>query len=134
MREAIRVALGIVTDGDQVLLVERRGIEKGSSCSVLKWAFPGGKIETGESPQEAAIREVAEETGMIVSAEELIDEIQHPEFPVIISYIGCALIEGGKNVRHDPKIEQSIWVQKTKVPTLFTSVLNVKVRDYLERG
>ncbi|NWF36881.1 NUDIX domain-containing protein [Mariprofundus sp. KV] len=48
-------------DGDgNVLLLKR---DSGQHCGDL-WSFPGGKIETGESPKTAAIRELSEETGL----------------------------------------------------------------------
>lgn len=47
--------------GPQVLLVERRG---GAGAFAAAWVFPGGLVEEGETPQQAAIRETAEEVGV----------------------------------------------------------------------
>ncbi len=41
----------------------------------LYWGFPGGKIELGESPLDAAIREVQEEIGITVKEEDIIGSI-----------------------------------------------------------
>lgn len=51
----ICAAGGVVEKNDQVLFIFRRG----------KWDIPKGKIDKGEKPREAAIREVMEETGVI---------------------------------------------------------------------
>lgn len=61
-------AIGIVFDqgNEQVLLVKR--------CDVPVWVFPGGGIEEGESPEEAVVREVREETGLSVEISRKIGE------------------------------------------------------------
>ena len=54
------VAVGVLLlDGDRVLLVQRA-----TPPSVGKWTVPGGKVELGETLEEAAARELAEETGL----------------------------------------------------------------------
>ena len=58
----------IVFRGDDVLLVERG---KGASRGI--WSLPGGHIEAGERAQAAAVREVAEETGVTVAIDALVD-------------------------------------------------------------
>ena len=55
------IALVVPFNGDgNVLLLKR---DSGQHCGDL-WSFPGGKIEPGESPKIAAIRELTEETGL----------------------------------------------------------------------
>ena len=51
------VVVGIITRGDQVLACQRRS----DARYPLKWEFPGGKIERGESPFQALSRELHEE-------------------------------------------------------------------------
>lgn len=41
------------------------------------WEFPGGKVEPGESPEQAAVREVAEETGMRIRLQESLGTVDH---------------------------------------------------------
>lgn len=53
----------VVIKGNKVLLVQR-----GKAPSDGLWAIPGGRIEIGESLQEAAEREILEETGVIIQA------------------------------------------------------------------
>lgn len=52
------IAIILNADKSQVLLVKR--------CDVPIWVLPGGGIEVGETPEEALIREIEEETGYIV--------------------------------------------------------------------
>lgn len=57
--QAIALVVPFNGDGD-VLLLQRNS---DAHCADL-WSFPGGKIEPGESPKTAAIRELTEETGL----------------------------------------------------------------------
>ncbi len=58
----------VVHDGSRVLLVRRR-----FPPNEGRWALPGGLVELGETVEEAAVREVREETGLDVSIEGLLD-------------------------------------------------------------
>lgn len=61
-------AYGLVRDGDRVLLTRlRRSAHEG------RWTLPGGGLDFGERPADAVVREVAEETGLAVRVEELLD-------------------------------------------------------------
>ena len=67
----------IYFDGKKVLLLKRKdNVPYGG-----KWGFPGGGAEKGETPEEAAIRETAEETGIKVLPEDLVflDKVVSPD-------------------------------------------------------
>ena len=55
----------ITNDEGEILLQKR-------SASEEVWGFPGGALELGESAEEAAIREIREETGLLIKVEALI--------------------------------------------------------------
>ena len=78
------VAIGIVTHNDKILMIKRAKKEGN-----LVWAFPGGKIEDGETKEEACIREVYEETGLNVSIIKLLGERIHPDTGIKIAYFLC---------------------------------------------
>lgn len=61
---------GVLIKGQKVLLVQRD--EEECPEAHLKWEIPGGKIELGETPTEALVREFAEETGIKVQVKSLL--------------------------------------------------------------
>jgi len=56
----IEVAAGLLRDGDLVLVCQRLA----SAVHPLRWEFPGGKLEAGESPEACLQRELQEELGI----------------------------------------------------------------------
>jgi len=57
-----RGVIGIISQGEEFLVVRRaEGIARGG-C----WCFPGGHVETGETPRQAVVREMQEELGIVV--------------------------------------------------------------------
>ena len=81
------VAVGaVVIHDNQVLLVKR-----GKPPAEGEWAIPGGNVELGETLQQAAEREILEETGVTVQAKEIIYTFESihkdPEGGVIFHYV-----------------------------------------------
>lgn len=60
------------------------------------WEFPGGKIEDGETPQEAVVREIQEELQVKVKVGELIDTIEYdyPTFHLSMDCFWCEIESG----------------------------------------
>ncbi len=67
------VAAGLIVRDGEVLIGQRRA---GQPMGLL-WEFPGGKIEPGESPQEALARELAEELGIHAEVGPAVTRIRH---------------------------------------------------------
>lgn len=79
---ASRIKLGVavlVRNGNNQVLLEQR-----SDCSL--WGLPGGRIEPGESVREAAVREMAEETGLAIEVERLLGVYSEPTAGRIVTY------------------------------------------------
>jgi len=67
------VSAGLILRGDQILICQR----KAGSPMGLKWEFPGGKIEPGESAEQALRRELEEELGIHASIGTRIAHLRH---------------------------------------------------------
>ena len=86
----IRVAAAVVWHGDRLLLTQR---PPGGPLG-LQWELPGGKIEEGESPEHALVREVREELGIAARALEILEVASHDYahgLEVEIVFVRCEL-------------------------------------------
>jgi len=127
-----KIALGIVIKEDKVLIIQRSKEEKGSNNTKLSWVFPGGEIEKGESPEQAVVREVMEETGYEVSPLKIISERKHPQFPVHIYYLACRLrLNKARSSLLNREIKKKKWVEISKLKDYLTTDLDKKVAKYL---
>ena len=73
------------------------------------WEFPGGKIESGETPEECIVREIREELATVVKAEKILGvvEYDYPAFHLTMHCILCSVVSGDlKLLEH----EDAKWV------------------------
>ncbi len=99
------VAAAVVIRDGRVLLTRRA---EGQHLAGM-WEFPGGKLEDGESPEEALIRECREECGIEVEVGKILDVTHHryPEKDVLLLFFRCELRAG--EVRH-LQVADHAWV------------------------
>jgi 8-oxo-dGTP diphosphatase len=64
----------VIRDGRGRLLLIKRGHEPGAGL----WSLPGGRVEPGETDAEALVREMREETGLVVVAGRLLGSVRRP--------------------------------------------------------
>ena len=74
---SIKVAVAVITDNKQRVLVTQRPLYVPQGGL---WEFPGGKLELGESAEQALVREIKEEIGLEVKQCHLLGKIEH-EYP-----------------------------------------------------
>lgn len=87
----IRVAAAVIRKDNKIFATARGyGDYKGW------WEFPGGKIEAGETPQEALKREIMEELNTEILVGDLIDTVEYdyPQFHLSMDCFWCSVVEG----------------------------------------
>lgn len=108
----IKVVAAIIRDGDKIFATQRGyGEFKGG------WEFPGGKIEEGETPQEALVREIKEELETEITVGELIDTIEY-DYPTFHLSMDCfwAEILSGELVLKEH--EAAKWLTKAELDSV----------------
>ena len=86
------VAAGLVFEGGRLLITQR---PPGGHLAGL-WEFPGGKLESGESWQQALVRELREELGIEVAVGREFCRVQHayPQREVHLRFFVCRIASG----------------------------------------
>ena len=112
-------------------IIERDGLVLAAQRSVdmslpLKWEFPGGKIDPGESAEECLRRELVEEMGICVSVEKGLpaSTYQYPKFAVTLYPFVCSIASGEIVLHEHAAID---WLPPEELPTLDWAEADVPV-------
>lgn len=104
--KTVRVVAAIIIENDKVFATQR-----GYGKFKDGWEFPGGKIEPGETPEEAIVREIKEELDTEVEVIELLDTVEY-DYPNFHLSMGCFIckIKSGDLVLKEH--EAAKWLTK----------------------
>lgn len=107
--KTIRVVAAIIVENDKIFATQRGyGEFKGG------WEFPGGKIEEGETPQQALVREIQEELDTEIEIGELVERVEYdyPQFHLSMDCFFCK-IKSGKLVLKEH--EDAKWLRRDEL-------------------
>ncbi len=124
----IKVVAAIIQNENKILATKR-----GYGEFINMWEFPGGKIESGETKEDALIREIKEELNVKINVDKFaIDiEYQYPDFYLFMSCFMCSIKEGSIELleHNDAK-----WVTKEELDTLNWLPADISVVNYLKEN
>ena len=127
--KTIRVVAAIIIKNEEVFATQRGyGDFKGG------WEFPGGKIDAGETPEEALVREIKEELDTEVEVIELLDTVEYdyPNFHLSMDCFICNIKSGDLVLKEH---EAAQWLTKETLDSVNWLPADLglidKIREYL---
>ena len=124
----VRVVAAIIVAeseaGEKIVFATQRGY------GAMKdgWEFPGGKIEEGETPEEAIVREIKEELDTVIKVERYIDTIEYdyPEFHLSMDCFLCTIVDGDLVLKEH---EAARWLTKETLDSVDWLPADVTILD-----
>ncbi|MEA3292300.1 MAG: 8-oxo-dGTP diphosphatase MutT [Pseudomonadota bacterium] len=112
--DRILVAVGVISDHGGRLLLQQR--LEGTPCAG-QWEFPGGKLEAGESAEQALRRELQEELGIAVQQSTPLLQLCH-DYPHAKVRLEVMRVEAFGGEPHGAEGQSVVWVSPEEAATL----------------
>jgi 8-oxo-dGTP diphosphatase len=112
-RQRLFVVAALIERRGRVLLAQRRA----DQSFALSWEFPGGKVELGEDPRDALVREIREELDCAARVHEVVDVIfyPYPTFDLVMPVYRATRLPGRPRAAEVAAIQ---WVPRAELPTM----------------
>ncbi|OGY59986.1 MAG: hypothetical protein A3H06_02075 [Candidatus Colwellbacteria bacterium RIFCSPLOWO2_12_FULL_44_13] len=126
------INLGVVVNkNNEVLMIRRKVEETGKDGTILRWAFPGGRLQLPETRSDCVKREVLAETGYLVKPLHQISVRKHPHFSIDIAYHLCDLQqeEPAAEPVETYEVAEVRWVKPEEIEALITTDLDPVVKQ-----
>ena len=106
----IEVVAAVIVDGEGRILATQRGYGEMKDG----WEFPGGKVEAGETPEQALRREIGEELDVDVAVDELLGTVEwdYPNFHLTMHCYWCRVMDGELSLLEH---EASRWLSRDEL-------------------
>ena len=126
--EQVRAVAAIIHDDEGRIFATQRGYGEWKDW----WEFPGGKIEAGETPEEALKREIREELSTEISVDEFLCTVEYdyPQFHLTMHCYLCSLVT---EALHLNEHEAAKWLTKDELDSVKWLPADIQVIKALQR-
>ncbi|MBO4621616.1 MAG: (deoxy)nucleoside triphosphate pyrophosphohydrolase [Paludibacteraceae bacterium] len=120
----IEVVAAIIHDGEGRIFATQRGYGEWEGW----WEFPGGKMEAGESPEEALQREIWEELETCIVIERLVTTVEwdYPAFHLMMHCYWCYVESGSLTLKEH---EAARWLAKDELESVKWLPADLQILD-----
>ena len=125
----IEVVAAIIHDAEGRIFATQRGYGEFKDG----WEFPGGKMEAGETPEEALRREIWEELETRIEVERLVETVEYdyPQFHLTMHCFLCRVESGRLELKEH---EAARWLAKEELGSLDWLPADLQVIDVIEKS
>jgi 8-oxo-dGTP diphosphatase len=123
-RHSVSVAAAIVNEAGKVLAIRRH--DNGH------WEPPGGVLELDESIHEGLVREVEEETGLLVERERLTGVYKNMKRSIVALVFRCQIVSG--RLRVGTEAAEVTWLEAEEIAELMHEAYAIRLLDALQPG
>lgn len=107
----LQISVGIIRNAAGEIYITQRAAD---AHMAHKWEFPGGKIEAGETPQDAVIRELQEEVGITATSLHQFDKLEY-QFPDRHITLWFWLVDGWEGEPWGKEGQPGHWVAQQEL-------------------
>ena len=124
----VDVVAALIRDGERFLICKRPA----HKARALMWEFPGGKVEAGESPRDALIRECREELDITLDVGGLYMQVTHeyPDIQIRLSLYEAVIASGQLRGKEH---EALCWILPREIPDFEFCPADVDIIDRIRR-
>ena len=125
--KAVKVVAAIIAEEGRIFATQR-----GYGEFKDGWEFPGGKIEEGETPKQALVREIQEELDTEVEVGDLLGTVEYdyPKFHLSMQCFLCKIKSGSLNLKEH---EAARWLAEDELDSVEWLPADIEVLDWIRR-